>query len=107
MIEFIDLTSKQTSAEMAAPTPVPPPPKDYVTSQLEAMGQAIKNSLDRQQQFQCLYEMNNILYRHVTQAQFPNQQGQYPMQNQQNYAGGNGQGGGQGDTMREFNFHTT
>ena len=47
MIEFINLTSKQTSAEMAAPTPVPPPPKDYVTSQLEAMGQAIKNSLDQ------------------------------------------------------------
>ena len=103
MIEYIDLTSKQAAAEMlppAAPAP-PPPPKDYVTSQLEAMGQAMRSSLDQRQQFQCLYEMNNVLYRHVTQAQFP-------VQNNPTYAGGAGQGGGQGqgDMMRELNFHT-
>ena len=43
MIEFIDLTSKQTAAEMAPPPPPAPPAasKDYVATQLEAMGQAM------------------------------------------------------------------
>ena len=105
MIEFIDLTSKQTAAEMAPqPPPAPPaPPKDYVATQLEAMGQAMRNSLDPRQQFECLYEMNGVLYRHVRQPQFP-------LPNQQNYGGpvdgGIGQQGQQGPMMRELNFQT-
>ena len=39
MIEFIDLTTKQSVAELAPPPPAAPPvPKDYVGSQLEAIG---------------------------------------------------------------------
>ena len=101
MIEFIDLTSKQTVAEMAPPPPPPPVQKDYVATQLEAMGQAMRNSLDPRQQFECLYEMNSVLYRHVRQPQFP-------LPNQQNYGGpvdgGIGQQGQPGPMMRELNY---
>ena len=65
MIEFIDLTTKQTIAELVPHAA--PPTKDYVGMQLEAMGQAKRSSLDPRQQFECLFEMNNVLYRHVYQ----------------------------------------
>ena len=114
MIEFIDLTTKQSAAELAPPPPAAPPaPKDYVSSQLEAIGHALRNSLDAKQQFQCLYEMNNVLYRYVTNAQFPIQnqqpmQNQHPMpiQNQHNYAPAAEGGPQQGPMMRELNFQT-
>ena len=104
MIEFIDLTAKQSVAEMAPPPPAAPPvPKDYVGSQLEAIGHALRNSLDAKQQFQCLYEMNNVLYRYVTNVQFPIQN-QHQMQNQQNYPPAAEGGPQQGPMMRELNF---
>ena len=97
MIEFIDLTTKQTAAEL-----VPLATKDYVGTQLEAMGQAIRSSLDPRQQFECLFEMNNVLYRHGYQPQFPLANKQYygsavdTVADQQ----------GQGPMMRELNFQT-
>ena len=100
MIEFIDLTTKQTAAELVPHAT--PPTKDYVGTQLEAMGQAIRSSLDPRQQFECLFEMNNVLYRHVRQPQFP-------LPNQQNYGGAVDTGvdqQGQGPMMRELNFQT-
>ena len=69
MIEFIDVTTKHTAVEMPE-SPVPPhPPKDHMTTQLDAIGQALKRSLDKHQQLQCenMYEVI-VLYRHVTQA---------------------------------------
>ena len=100
MIKFIDLTMKQTAAELvphAAPLT-----KDYVGMRLEAMGQAIRSSLDPRKQFECLFEMNNVLYRYVHQPQFP-------LPNQQNYGGAVDTGvdqQGQGPMMRELNFQT-
>ena len=100
MIEFIDLTTKQIAAELVPHVAVPT--KDYVGTQIEAMGQAIRSSLDPRQEFRCLFEMNNVLYRHVCQPQFP-------LPNQQNYGGAVDTGvdqQGQGPMMRELNFQT-
>ena len=65
MIEFINLTTKQIAAEMVPPLAASLAPKDYVAIQLEAMGQAMRSLLDPRQQFECLYEMNSVLYRQV------------------------------------------
>ena len=56
MIEFIDLTKK---AE-------PEAKNDYISIQLEGMGEAIRDSLTKRQQFNCLHEMQGIVYKYVS-----------------------------------------
>ena len=56
MIEFIDLTTKEIAAEMAPLPAAPFAPNNYVATQLEAMGQAMRSLLAPRQQFEGLYE---------------------------------------------------
>ena len=39
---------------------------DYACEQLEVIGQVIKTSLNKRQQFKCLYGMNNVWYKYIT-----------------------------------------
>ena len=64
MIEFINFSSKQIAAKMAPSPAASPATKDYVSTQLEAVDQAMRSLLGPRQQFECLYKMNSVLYRH-------------------------------------------
>ena len=57
MIEFIDLT-KKSEPEVKK--------DDYIAIQLEAMGEAIRESLSRRQQFACLHEMQGVVFKDVS-----------------------------------------
>ena len=73
LIEYIDLTMKQDVSSAAA-FAVPEKPKDYVAMQLEAIGEAVRANLNQKQQFECLHEMQAVLYRHMQQQQQQQQQ---------------------------------
>ena len=66
LIEYIDLTMKQ---DVAAAVPLQEKPKDYVAMQLEAIGEVVRANLNQRQQFECLHEMQSVLYRHMQQQQ--------------------------------------
>ena len=68
LMEFIDLTAKQ-DASLALPMPVEKP-KDYVAMQIEAMGEAIRCNLSQKAQFECLHEMQSVLFRYMNQNNF-------------------------------------
>ena len=71
MTEFIDLMRKQIELEKC---------ENYKTIQLEAMGKAMKESLNKRIQFQCLHEMQNILYSFVSSQADMNQVQMHLMQ---------------------------
>ena len=84
------MTAKQ---ETAAAVVVPEKPKDYVSMQLEAMGEVVRSNLNARQQFECLHEMQGVLYRHMHQQQQQQLQTQ-PQPQQQQQAAGNYYPGG-------------
>ena len=74
MIEFIDLMRKHIESEKC---------EDYKTVQLEAMGKAMKESLNKRIRFQCVHVMQNIIYRFVS-SQADMNQVQMPLMQQGN-----------------------
>ena len=103
MIELIDLTSKQTAAEMAPPPPQLHPlrRKIMLPHNWKQWAKQCETHWIRGNNLNAFMKWMGVLYRHVRQAQFP-------LPNQQNYGGpvdgGIGQQGQQGPMMRELNF---
>ena len=57
MIEYIDLTKK---AEVDLRK------DDFISLQLEAMGESIRESLPKRQAYACLHEMQGVVFRYVS-----------------------------------------
>ena len=66
MIEYIDLTKK---------TEVDAKKDKYISLQLEAMGESIRESFPKRQAYSCLYEMQAVVFRYVSN-QLDRQEGQ-------------------------------